>query len=280
MKEDAHKGREKGRTDLGGLMAKGGNPERERSRQLCPAVRRWKAAKASSAKVGAGGAEEELAERPPGTRRGHAEVGVTGEGTEPPERYLTRPWIGCKRETTCSSEGGLMQTEGEAFSATAIAASSLKTPGPSTLEASASIGTAGAAGWAGENTKGPTLLRRMRAFAMEGNKDKEGTEKGGQRRATGTKQGTEIKGEEQKRRNTKELRQQKAINKEKLINNHGELSKKETSFGMLSARQSIRNLFASPDYVEEFLPQEGEQVQHGYESGQGEYYETRNMQQY
>ncbi|KAG2137841.1 uncharacterized protein EDB93DRAFT_1090984 [Suillus bovinus] len=40
------------------------------------------------------------------------------------------------------------------------------------------------------------------------------------------------------------------------------------------------SLFATYLHPPMILPQEGEQVQHGYEYGQGEYYETGNMQQY
>jgi hypothetical protein len=44
--------------------------------------------------------------------------------------------------------------------------------------------------------------------------------------------------------------------------------------------QEEESLFATYLHPPMILPQEGEQVQHGYEYGQGEYYETGNMQQY
>ncbi|KAG2092926.1 uncharacterized protein F5147DRAFT_821542 [Suillus discolor] len=44
--------------------------------------------------------------------------------------------------------------------------------------------------------------------------------------------------------------------------------------------QGEENLFATYLHPPMILPQEGEQVQHGYEYGQGEYYEMGNMQQY
>jgi GATA-binding protein, other eukaryote len=44
--------------------------------------------------------------------------------------------------------------------------------------------------------------------------------------------------------------------------------------------QGEENLFVTYSHPPMILPQEGEQVQHGYEYGQGEYYEMGNMQQY
>jgi GATA-binding protein, other eukaryote len=44
--------------------------------------------------------------------------------------------------------------------------------------------------------------------------------------------------------------------------------------------QEEESLFAAYLHPPMILPQEGEQVQHGYEYGQGEYYETGGMQQY
>lgn len=44
--------------------------------------------------------------------------------------------------------------------------------------------------------------------------------------------------------------------------------------------QEEESLFATYLHPPMILPQEGEQVQHGYEYGQGEYYETGGMQQY